>query len=356
MPTQTVPTCHSPPVLETNPDEAKRYLDVLLLPQFESYNKPQWAARIVRNADPDHSAHWQYTTHALFAAMYATAEPLGMDRGRRYVSDTIRRHPVVAVAVQAYADDGRASTPDTPTSPEDADAKRSRAYHLRRSVLLRDGHKCCFSGVVDDDAPKDLKSHAKRLGEVRAAHILNLAPPLHDRGSVDAEESLRNTLAFLTNFCLVEEPFGSLIEALDGPLNAFLLWVGHHSDFDRFKWCLRATKTRDCYDICYMPDSARYKGARTALARIAFQDHHGGVDLPSPGLLRIHCAVTHVLHLSGALELFQELCLFDGSDYETGPAAHVAPTGAAFIAHVVDEDPYAVMELRESLAAMLSPQ
>ncbi|KAH9917686.1 uncharacterized protein BXZ73DRAFT_53307, partial [Epithele typhae] len=192
--------------------------------------------------------------------------------------------------------------------------------------------------------------------------------------------SLDTTLHILEDYCQIERAPKTILNNMESPYNAFVLGLSPHSDFNKFKWCLKGTEIPDRYDICYMPDNARYMGIRTTRDHITFVDYSAkfdksrgrassassgvsgtppgarrGVDLPSPELLRMHCAIAHVLHLSGAAQLFRGLSVStETSGYKTGAAAHVAPTGAAFIAHIVDEDPYAVMELREALAETLS--
>ncbi|KAH9907653.1 uncharacterized protein BXZ73DRAFT_110192 [Epithele typhae] len=219
------------------------------------------------------------------------------------------------------------STPATPKTAEDS--ARYRAHWARKSVLVRDGYR-----------------------------------------SIDAQISLESTLNILNDYCQVARSLEAAINDTDDPQNILSLGLYPRDNFHDFSWCLRATETPNCYEIRYMPDNERYPGCRPNRSQIAFVDHSvefTALDaehavphtstwmqkaLPNPELLRMHCALAHILHLSGAARLFQDFCI-SSRQSGTGAAAHVAPTGAAFMAHVVDEDPYVVMELRETLAAAL---
>ncbi|KAH9917689.1 uncharacterized protein BXZ73DRAFT_80807 [Epithele typhae] len=349
----------------------------------------------------------------MFAAMCTTADNPGLDCGRRCVAEaagqpehdtkvclamSLEKQAASWVAymlwpfgVLAHMDVersnywGKTSTPATPSPTEDP--VDYRAHLLRKhvstscptlgdpnvltqklpEVLLRDRWTCCFTGIVNDGAPDELSRCATEVGDVLATHIFNDAVATFHEASADAQ--------ILNEYCQMDGLLQTTLDIKDEPRNSFLLDVRPLAGFDKFKWCLKATETPHSYEICYMPDDQRYRGTRASRRHITFEDHSAeftgssvssvvgsherghhatGVDLPSPELLRVHCAIAHVLHLSGTAQLFRELCTSSGErEYKTGAAAHVALTGASFMAHVVEQDPYLVMELRESLAATL---
>ncbi|KAH9913325.1 uncharacterized protein BXZ73DRAFT_106973 [Epithele typhae] len=335
----------------------------------------------------------------MFVAMCATADLLDLDHGRRYVFDAIHkcvaqaagkpereRDKCLAVglerqatawvaymlwpfAAMAYVDDTDHSSSwdmiSTPTAPMTSeDAERHRAHCPWKSLLLRDRYTCFFNKALDKECPQEYRSrlnfdYASRL---QAAHIFNIAAvALHPESN--ELQSLSTTLGILQDYCRIHRSVvQTIINTPDNAQNSLLLSVEARLDFDGFNWCLKATKTPHRYRICYMPDNERYEGRRATSDHVTFADHSAefdapkhvtssspiaGVALPNADLLRMHCALAHVLHLSGAAELFEVLAY---------TADHVSPTGAAFMARVVDEDPYAVIELQETLAEMLNPQ
>ncbi|KAH9918751.1 uncharacterized protein BXZ73DRAFT_105147 [Epithele typhae] len=389
-------------------DDAKKYLDVLLLPHFEVYNNPHWVSRIVDRVLPPHVREF-YTTHSMFAAMYATADLLELKSGRIYVSATICRcaaeaaehpehereerlatalekqattwmaHMLWPFAVQAYMDIERYRYRHqtwTPTTPKTAaDEARYKAHRFRESILARDSYKCCFTGFIHKCAPEVVLKDATRTITVEVARIFRHEVATSHQGSTDAQKSLDITLKVLGDYCEIADSLHTIVNDTDDPQNAFSLGLEPQDDFNDFSWCLKATETPDRYEVCYMSDNERYRGYRSIHTHITFVDHStefstssdGRQDVPgtpkrllravpNPELLRMHCALAHVMHLSGATKLFRALCISWGkTQYRSGAAAHIAPTGAAFMAHVVDEDPFLMMELRASLTAALSP-
>ncbi|KAH9913324.1 uncharacterized protein BXZ73DRAFT_3568, partial [Epithele typhae] len=257
---------------------------------------------------------------------------------------------------------------DTPTSSI-ISLPKNRVSSLRDHVLLRDRFMCFFSGAVDPTCPTAHRSRLqyKYKTKLNAAHIFKRAVATFHEGSTDAEAShsclsLETTLTILKNYCRVERSMQLIIDTTDDPQNAILLSPETHSDFDAFAWCLKTTEAPHRYEICRM---SGYEGRDPVQEYVTFEDHSAefsaseqaamssvfsksgtrkrgssatGIDLPNPELLRMHCALTHVLHLSGAAGLFDALREPGNEDGSAGAGAAVAGTGDAFQKHVVDED------------------
>ncbi|KAH9921012.1 uncharacterized protein B0H18DRAFT_880561, partial [Fomitopsis serialis] len=148
---------------------------------------------------------------------------------------------------------------------------------------------------------------------------------------------------------------------VDETHNCLLLSPTARQGFDMFAWCLRATETPNRYEIkVHHPNHA---GASHVDRHVTFEDRNTeftssddnasvpnsgttpqplqpsqkppGVEPPNPRLLRLHAALTSVLHLSGAASVF-------GALYRTRSAASdsVLPdtNGPAFWTSVVSYD------------------
>ncbi len=72
-----------------------------------------------------------------------------------------------------------------------------------------------------------------------------------------------------------------------------------------------------------------------------------GIDLPDPELLRLHVALTGVLRMSGAAEVFDDMKERRGPGNPPVPSAD----GEAFFKDVVDVEPN-LLELREAVAQL----
>ena len=71
-----------------------------------------------------------------------------------------------------------------------------------------------------------------------------------------------------------------------------------------------------------------------------------GIELPSPTLIRLHAALTHVMHLSAAAEIFEDLKNLPGAG---GEGLRADDGGAGFVEKVVEGR---FWRLRESIEAM----
>ena len=86
---------------------------------------------------------------------------------------------------------------------------------------------------------------------------------------------------------------------------------------------------------------------------VTFVDHSGtGIALPHKDLLRLHAALAHVLHLSGAAGILSLVDFDDGSGAGQAGGIKAAGGGRDFVASVVEGEGWREAELSASVAAM----
>ncbi|KAL8420514.1 hypothetical protein RB594_003345 [Gaeumannomyces avenae] len=184
-----------------------------------------------------------------------------------------------------------------------------RVSTLRGTCFVRDRHRCVISRKFDtiegrkrreagdarDDDGLPIGPHDIRLLEV--AHIL-------PRSLVQALNSQLNTAqkAALDILNMFDVGVVHLIDGveIDRPYNAITLLHEHHFDFGSFRIFFEPVPDQphtyriDAFDS--------FNGATLGLpvTRTLYLSENRIIDPPSPRLLAIHCAIGHILHLSGA--------------------------------------------------------
>ncbi|KAI9059254.1 hypothetical protein FKP32DRAFT_1596604 [Trametes sanguinea] len=200
---------------------------------------------------------------------------------------------------------------------------------------------------------------------LEAAHIFKRAVAIVDpKENYDKYTSTVATLNILHHYCNLDP---KILESLDEPHNGILLDYNSHYYFDRMKWCLAPTEKANTYEIRLMP---RYRFTKPIKRYHTFVDHsfsgrpdqssqstaenvgqeqppsEVGINLPNATLLQVHAALAHVLHASGAVEIFD--AIRNRTDGRTWDIA--AEDGISFMENVVDgqlEDIVAAIELSE---------
>ncbi|KAI0801456.1 hypothetical protein C8Q74DRAFT_1365055 [Fomes fomentarius] len=280
--------------------------------------------------------------------MYQIADELDLVSGKRYVSAAICASADHAVAsggttlVQAleqlasawaayllwpfYAQGSKTRfdrikdllyTP--PAESIEEEQAREQHRHWKQQVAERDNHFCFMSGRYDYYAVHCIPSVPKDVGclESDAVWIVDrevFARNVH--GNVDQDI----TLDMLKRYCAVDD---TICGKMQGPQST--LYVNRASQN-----CLQIVPNR--YEIKnYMPPN--YCDSQHVTSHVTFVDHTGsGIDLPDGDLLKVHAALTGVLHRSAAIEAFTTLIDYDG--YDTPPP----PTGSGFWKSVVEYD------------------
>ncbi|TBU53751.1 hypothetical protein BD310DRAFT_951900 [Dichomitus squalens] len=356
---------------------AQRHLQVLDDPRYSEHDTPPWA---------------------LSKAMYATAEDLGLERGKRYVSaaicacaDDARQAPDNADPLEFLArslerlastwqeqaepsvclDDvsGNATPTGTTTKStmDDAGLSKNRSGDLRGDVGRREGHRCILTGHMDAAMYLSTRNRSESVTRsysyLEVAHIFKRALMVYNRNTTkQGTRSITATLEILQHYCQLDEKYIRDIGLLDSPANAFLADSGSvHKAFDRFLWCLKPTEIPNQYEFKHYHPYIYL--ARDIPALVVFKDHsvedvntaistQSSTDNPSePGTSRaschgLHAALAGVLHTSGAADIFNLIV------YRRNPSQPPVPSadGEAFFKEIVEDNELGA--LRRSIAAM----
>ncbi|WXC62416.1 hypothetical protein SNK03_008266 [Fusarium graminearum] len=201
-----------------------------------------------------------------------------------------------------------------------------RISNLRGTCLIRDRYRCVISNKFDEiEAIKRFESEGHGQGvacdqdgqplkgqpfeQLEVAHILP-----HSLTQVDSDGKLNDSKQIALKILnMFDHRAAHLIDGvkIDRPRNALTLTRGLHTHFGSFK-------------IFFQPDSTvlHQYHIGTFLPPAVLNDfpitrtltENSNIDLPSPQLLTIHCAIAHILQLSGAGDYIDRL-LRDADEY-----------------------------------------
>ncbi|KAG2356319.1 hypothetical protein BDR07DRAFT_1613161 [Suillus spraguei] len=136
-----------------------------------------------------------------------------------------------------------------------------------------------------------------REGYLEAAHIL--------RGSIIHEHCGSNgTINIINHYTnLPASIMNDAAGIIDRPENGMLLDLVMHRQFDSFAWCLHSDIMHK-YTVHWFD----HKAGWDHFTQVRFQDHsQNAIALPDPSLIALHSAVAHVLHLSGAAKVIDNV-------------------------------------------------
>ncbi|KAI9059250.1 hypothetical protein FKP32DRAFT_1596598 [Trametes sanguinea] len=388
-------------------ERAQGYLAVLNSPRFSGYNKPKWVESLKKakrfettyttasmmRAMYDTASELVLPSGARYvsAAVCACAAGSKEAEAERSLTDSERREaeaerlaaslerlastwvsymlwPMVANSPSPIKGLGPLSGLATPTADEtasiiDEGLSEHQQGNFKDDVKRRDGYQCLFTGYFDETMPPEMwPDNAEVFAGLEAAHIFKRAVAVVDpEENYDMYKSTVATLDILHHYCNLDP---KILESLDEPHNGILLQHDTHYYFDRMKWCLAPTEMANTYEICLMP---RYRFTKPIKRYHTFKDHSCpdaaaqstskragrkqlpdkvGIDLPNPTLLRMHAALTKVMHASGAAEIFDAFRPEPGSSAEPVIAAEY---GSSFVENIVDgkTDVVAMFELAQ---------
>ncbi|KKZ61579.1 hypothetical protein EMCG_00562 [[Emmonsia] crescens] len=185
-----------------------------------------------------------------------------------------------------------------------------RVSFLRGSCLIRDHHRCVISRHFDqqeaiarltkdannarDDEGNPLKGQPSMILEV--AHILP--------HSLTQDDSKKAALMILNMFdCDVSHLIDGI--NIDRPLNAMSLTRDLHTHFGNFVVFFEPVPNQErTYRVdTFLPPGILQDIPVTRTLYLADTP----IEPPSPRLLAIHCAIAHILHLSGAGEYIDNI-------------------------------------------------
>ncbi|GAW23564.1 hypothetical protein ANO14919_131310 [Xylariales sp. No.14919] len=191
---------------------------------------------------------------------------------------------------------------------------------LRRDCLTRDRHRCVISRVFDlaeaeerydtpggarDDEGNLLVDEPDDPAYLEVAHILPHSLTQTNReGKLDA--SNKSALAMLTMF---DVGVTELLQGpeIDCPRNAITLTPQHHLSFGSFKvYFEHVPGTDTTYTIGTFHKQSYVRRAPFPVTRELYLTQT--IEPPSRRLLAVHCAIAHILHLSGAGDYIDKIC------------------------------------------------
>ncbi|TBU29339.1 hypothetical protein BD311DRAFT_806330 [Dichomitus squalens] len=292
---------------------AQRHLQVLNDPLYNQYDTPQW---VRRRASSARAVLFQgFTVRGLIKAMYATAEDLGLERGKRYVSaaicacaDDARRAPDNVDRLEFLAqglgrlastwaafmlwpfyaqqenaelivglDDisGNATPTETNTESiiDDVGLSKNRSGELRGDVGRREGHRSVITGDMDVYLSTRNRPEGVATAYLEVAHIFKRALVVYNRNTAKQRtRSITATLEILQHYCQLDEKYVKDIGLLDSPVNAFLVDSGSvHKAFDDFLWCLKPTEIPNQYEYKEYDHAINLRYNMPTV--VAFKDH-----------------------------------------------------------------------------------
>ncbi|KAI3050159.1 hypothetical protein CBS147353_11647 [Aspergillus niger] len=195
---------------------------------------------------------------------------------------------------------------------------RQRVSALRKACLVRDHHRCVISRKFDivearkrsaedrdnckDDDGNLLSSEARGgFQYLEVAHILPHSLTTVAQGESELSESKTNVFRILDMF----DP--GLSHRLDGanidrPVNALTLTLEYHRLFGEFQIYFEPTGRPHEYKIESLEDSPFLRDPLFPVTRTLSLSPNRTIDPPDSRLLRVHCAIAHIMKLSGAAE------------------------------------------------------
>ncbi|WEW54911.1 hypothetical protein PRK78_000338 [Emydomyces testavorans] len=182
---------------------------------------------------------------------------------------------------------------------------------LRGSCLIRDCHRCVISHKFDQqEAIRRLTQHGDNAQDdegnplqgqisiiLEIAHILP-----HSLTQTNADSQLdESKKAALMILNMLDRDVSHLIDGIniDRPFNAMSLGRDLHIHFGNFTVFSEAVAGQE---HTYRVDTFLPRGILqdVPVTRTLYLTDDGSIEPPSPRLLAIHCAIAHILHLSGA--------------------------------------------------------
>ncbi|KAK5633398.1 hypothetical protein RRF57_009112 [Xylaria bambusicola] len=185
---------------------------------------------------------------------------------------------------------------------------------LRRDCLIRDRHRCVISrrfdhaeawerrntpGGARDDEGNLLENDPDDPEFLEVAHILPHSLTKVSQGG-ELDHFKQSALAILNMF---DVGVAELIQGpeIDRPRNAITLTTHYHRSFGDFQVYFEPVPDKDhIYTIKTFYPRYFVRRAAFPIIRELYPTPERTIEPPSRRLLAIHCAIAHILHLSGA--------------------------------------------------------
>lgn len=192
-----------------------------------------------------------------------------------------------------------------------------RISALRTSCLIRDRNRCVVTHTFNEDEAGARWDQGQALDDdgnpfvdgelfesLQVAHIIPYALTKADDSYLG--EGKKAAVAVLNMFDL---GVAHLIEGVDinRPYNAITLSPWAHKNFGDFKIFFELVSDADAAPSTYRIGTFRPPALARHLPIVRSLFTHPTIDPPSQRLLALHCAIAHILHLSGAGDYIQKI-------------------------------------------------
>jgi len=177
-------------------------------------------------------------------------------------------------------------------------------------ALIRDNHRCCLSGIVDESwaLKQEQEDNIQEINRTMVTHCVHIFSRSTTR---DADNSLRNTYA--PHVLEIFRRYGDVdIEMfVDGDAlhlgNILTLSAAAHDNFNKLYVWLEPTSVEHSYKV-----GSRYRVVQINYPKeVNLTSTVQGLPLPDPKLLALHAACARICMMSGAGEhidhIFREM-------------------------------------------------
>ncbi|KAF8308855.1 uncharacterized protein EI90DRAFT_3107332 [Cantharellus anzutake] len=230
--------------------------------------------------------------------------------------------------------------------------RRAPYDSLKQLVLLRDDHRCAFTGLLDKSfvgcAPRQLEFRGK---QVNVTGMDSLSEDIEGQS-----EGVKAKFQWAKKAVALIERFGGFsftelgIHGLDNPLNVFTTSDTPHKQFDALNLWLVPALDQNRAVIANNTYAPEHSGGDVALKSFGIQkivkfkeaktEDGQVVPPPDPRLLALHAACAWVLHSSGAIEHVREFLLREPepislmTEPNAAPELHFALEKLQYFRHV----------------------
>ncbi|KAG2131742.1 hypothetical protein DEU56DRAFT_981791 [Suillus clintonianus] len=193
-------------------------------------------------------------------------------------------------------------------------AHTERRSGFRSDLNRRHGYRCVITGVWDGEHRPASSDQAWAI--LTGAHILKRAIGVFtlDRVRISLPAATLNIIRQYSG--IFEETIQDMARLVGDPSTGVMLQGDVHTVFDKLKVYLEQTERENEYVVKEV--SSGWWIHRDVLDRtITFRNHAAptrDISLPNPHFIVLHAAISQILHMSGASEVFaQILDLYDGA-------------------------------------------
>ncbi|TFY60621.1 hypothetical protein EVG20_g7350 [Dentipellis fragilis] len=342
-----------------NKTQAKKHLEILTRPSFETYNVPKWVARVPLPKGVDKH---KFNMKHLFDAMYQTTTDLHLVAGARYVSAAIcacaaraaeepqdRRLEQLAaelcklggtwVAYMMWPFIGNSKPPKDLEEHSDV----ATPSYDRTASMMDEGN----TAHVEINSERRsgqfyLKPEDAFEAQLEAAHIFRRSVTVFKADKADASKraSLASTYDILKHYCQLDDKFAKKAEE---EANTYKVrrWIREK----------QITQAPVAAKVTFKDHSQTPNTGGATVARRSGCGHSqpdDSIALPSPQLLQLHAALAGVLNMSGAAEILQ---MFKNPPDSDSPAVR-SDYGEDFEYEVIKYDGDKLSRMRDLAAAV----